>query len=132
MLEGKIIRTQAMREVQEEQEVRESNVGDYNCWTTPEILTDLKMRGKNSEQTMWVVLDGSVLDSHTGGTLVWLLLHKKEEEYYWGLEGVGRDNLYKHCTSNNRGILDTHQAYSYLMEVIAALSGLAILRIELQ
>jgi hypothetical protein len=63
------------------QEAIKQNVRLYNYWANDETMTDLKMRGNDSEQKMWVASDGSVLDSHTRGTWAWVLLEycTKEE-----------------------------------------------------
>jgi hypothetical protein len=84
------------------------DVGLYTYYAAPEVLTDLQLRGESDTQVMWVASDGSVLDSHAGGTWAWVLLQKRGEKYYkWEVEAVGRESFGKHFTKTTRELL-TH------------------------
>ena len=111
-----------------------TNVGLYNYYADSETMEDLRLRGEVDTQTMWVASDGSVLDSHTGGTWAWHLLNKIGEKYTrWGVEAVGVEWLGKAVIQmEGPPPLDTLQSHSYRTEALAVLSGLTFLRVELE
>ena len=115
---------------------RKTNEGLYTVYAEDTTKSDIRSRGEDPAQTIYVASDGSVLDPQLGGSYAWFLFHKTETGKYvpWGVEGIRREYLGKLVvgTLEGRRPLATLEAHSYRMEAAALLSGLVYLREEMQ
>ena len=107
----------------------------YTVYAQDTTKSDIRIRGEDPAQTIYVASDGSVLDPQLGGSYAWFLFYKTESGEYvpWGVEGIGRENLGKLVVGMQEGSrpLATLEAHSYRMEAAALLSGLVYLRKEM-
>jgi hypothetical protein len=104
----------------------------YTVYAEHTTKSDIRIRGEDPTQTIYVASDGSVLDPQLGGSYAWFLFYKTESGGYepWGVEGIGRENLGTLLVGMLEGHrpLATLEAHSYRMEAAALLSGLVYLR----
>ena len=111
-------------------------MGLYTVYADDITRSDIRLRGQDAKQKLYVASNGSVLDTQHGGSYAWHLFHKDETGICvpWGIEGIGREHLGKlqiGLVGKHRP-LETKESHSYRMEAVALLSGLVYLREETQ
>jgi hypothetical protein len=55
-----------------------TNVGLYTVYAEDTTKSDIRIRGEDPAQTIYVASDGSVLDPQLGGSYAWFLFYKTE------------------------------------------------------
>jgi hypothetical protein len=77
---GKIHITEEESEPEVEQH-HKTNVGLYTVYAENTTKSDIRIRGEDPAQTIYVA-DGSVLDPQLGGSYAWFLFYTKQSQGY--------------------------------------------------